>query len=227
MIEQQRKIEAVIKANETPNISTESSAFSFKTSDGDSSTLSVPVEIGDVEKERKKSVRVRKESDNSNEIIRAEQTTGVVEEMPTAYSYMESCSMLRQTIGQIDQLNNELMAEFEAVKANRTMKNKYNVLIGLSENVASLISNRISAIKEINSSIKNSNELDYKKLKDIKQAQGAVNDDKYIADLYKSFITNPQAQTQLQQMPVMDTSTFGSAGIIRANVNSSGNMVGA
>lgn len=227
LIEQQRKMQEVIRANETPAISTASSAFSFKTSDNDSSTLSVPVEIGDVEKERKKSVRVRKESGNSNEIIRPEQTTGVVEEMPTAYSYTGTMQILGDTLNMIDQVNSSLLQEFEAVKANRTMKNKYNVLIGLSENVASLISNRISVVKEMNSSIKNSNELDYKKLKDIKQAQGNVSDDKYIADLYKSFITNPQAQTQLQQMPVLDTSTYGSAGIIRANVNNSGNMVGA
>ena len=227
MIEEQKRIAAVIRANETPSITTSSSAFKFTATDKDSSTITVPVEVGDVEKEKRKG-RPRKESGSST-IVRAnvEKTEGTVEEMPTAATYVATGALLADSLNQIDSINSELFKEFEAVKANRTMKNKYNVLIGLSENMSSLISNRIAVIKEMNSSIKNSNELDYKKLKDIKQAQGTMNDDKYIADLYKSFISNPQAQTQLQQMPVVDTSTFGSTGIIRANVNSSGNMVGA
>lgn len=227
MIEQQKKVEAIIKANATPEITSGGGLFKPVDKDASSSTITVPVEVGDVEQEKRKG-RPRKESGSSN-IVKAnvEKTEGTVEEMPTAATYANTSMMLSETLQQIDAINSELHSEFEAVKSNRTMKNKYNVLIGLSENMASLISNRISVIKEINSSIKNSNELDYKKLKDIKQAQGAMNDDKYIADLYKSFISNPQAQTQLQQMPVVDTSTFGSTGIIRANVNSSGNMVGA
>ena len=79
-----------------------------------------------------------------------------------------SIDMLRETLGQIDSLNAELMDEFTAVRHSRTMKNKYNVLVGISENVGSLLSNKIAAIREINSSISKSNELDYKISKDMK-----------------------------------------------------------
>jgi hypothetical protein len=136
---------------------------------------------------------------------------------PTAYTYMETTSMLRDTLGQIDALNSELMQEFAAVRHSRTMKNKYNVLVGLSENVGSLIGNKISAIREINSSISKANDLDYKKAKDVKAAQAAIDDDKYIADMYKSFLSNPNMNDPAPVMPDIDPSMFGS-GIVRANI---------
>ena len=101
------------------------------------------------------------------------------------------------------------------VRNNRTMKNKYNVLVGLSENVGSLLSNKISAIREINSSISKANELDYKKIKDAKAAQAAIDDDKYIADLYKSAMAQPNMAPISPVLPQVDASIFGS-GIVRA-----------
>ena len=125
--------------------------------------------------------------------------------------------MLRETLGQIDAINGELVRQFDMVSHSRTMKNKYNVMIGLSENIGSGISNRIAAIREINNSITKSNDLDYKRYKDQKAAQSAMNDDKYIADLYKSFIANPQVNVQSPQVPQVDSSIFGS-GIVRAEL---------
>jgi hypothetical protein len=109
------------------------------------------------------------------------------------------------------------MQEFNAVRANRTMKNKYGILVGLSENVGSLISNKINVIKEINNSISKSNEMDYKKLKDIRAAQSAMNDDKYITDIYQAFIQNKSNLQQHMQLPPMDQSTVYGSGIIRAD----------
>lgn len=214
------------RLHETPTI-TVGNGIKFTISDKDNKDVTVPVEplVPDVEK-KKSPGKAKKESGTG--IIRADDSNkpvqGVVEEMPTAYSYMETTGLLKQTLGQIDSLNGELMQEFESVRNSRTMKNKYNVLVGLSENVGSLISNRINVIKEINSSISKANDLDYKKLKDVKAAAAVMDDDKYIADLYKSFITNPQAQVQMQQMPMMDATMYGSSGIVRADVNNTGNM---
>ena len=151
---------------------------------------------------------------------------GSVESAPTAYTYMETTGMLRQTLTDIDMLASQLAQEFTVVKQSRTMKNKYNVLVGLSENMGSLINTKISAIREINSSISKSNELDYKKYKDIQAAQSAQNDDKYIADLYQAFLKNPQAQMNVPQLPAVDTSIFGS-GIVRANIQSTDLLAGA
>jgi hypothetical protein len=97
------------------------------------------------------------------------------------------------------------------------MKNKYMVLNNLSENIGAMLSNRISTIKEINNCITKSNDLDYKKYKDIQAAKSSMNDDKYIADLYQAFIQNPQNQPVSYTMPPINESIVGS-NIIRANI---------
>lgn len=204
---------------ETPQIiSSGSSMFKFK---AQPSSIHVDVEPSDIEAEKKKSPGRPKKVESGNVPIvtgeekPANQVNGQIIENPTAYTYMETTGMLRETLGQIDTLNSELMQEFQMVRNNRTMKNKYNVLVGLSENVGSLIGNKISAIREINSSISKSNELDYKKLKDIKSAQAALDDDKYIADLYKSAMAQPNMAPVAPVFPQVDASIFGS-GIVRA-----------
>lgn len=184
----------------------------------------------------KKPARKKKESGASGELIRAKDTsvgqsaiTGTVEDVPTMYTYAETTNMLRETLGQIDALNGELVQEFNNVRASRTMKNKYGALTDISENIGSLISSKISAIREINSAITKSNDLDYKKYKDIKAAQDSMNDDKYIADLYKSFITNPNMQAthpDMPQAPMINQGSMMGSGIIRANVDNSGNLAG-
>ena len=149
----------------------------------------------------------------------SEPLQGTVETSPTAYTYAETTMMLRDTLAQIDSVNRELVQEFNAIKNNRTLKNKHNVMIGLSENIGSFIGNRISAIREINSSISKSNDLDYKKYKDIQAASSQMNDDKYIADMYKAFLSNPQMQPTMldNNMPPIDQSIVGS-GIVRASI---------
>ena len=165
-----------------------------------------------------------------NEVIRSGDDkpalSGTVEDVPTAYTYAETTGMLRETLAQIDAISGELVQEFANVRASRTMKNKYMALTNISDNLGSLLSSKIAAIREINSSISKSNDLDYKKYKDIKAAQGAMDDDKYIADLYKSFITNPNAQIAQPQMPAIPNSMTMGSGIIRANVDNSGNVMG-
>ena len=207
---------------DTPQIvSSGSSMFKFTPQP---STIHVDVEPSDREVEKKKSPGRPKKTESGNIPIvtgetspapKANQVNGQVIENPTAYTYYETTGMLRETLGQIDSLNSELMQEFQMVRNNRTMKNKYNVLVGISENVGSLLSNKISAIREINSSISKSNELDYKRYKDSKAAQAAMDDDKYIADLYKSAMANPQMNPIAPVFPQIDASMFGS-GIVRA-----------
>ncbi len=206
---------------ETPQIvSSGSSMFKFK---AQPSTIHVDVEPSDAETSKKKSPGRPKKVESGNlPIVTGEDSpavtkanNGQIVENPTAYSYMETTGMLRETLGQIDSLNSELMQEFQMVRNNRTMKNKYNVLVGLSENVGSLLSNKISAIREINSSISKANDLDYKKIKDAKAAQAAIDDDKYIADLYKSAMAQPNMSPVSPILPQVDASIFGS-GIVRA-----------
>lgn len=229
---------------ETPEITT--GGLHFTISDSPKNSIVVDRDLSDMEvedKERKKRASAGKvKKSENNALVRSrggieknkKETTEAsdnnsdvtVESTPTSYTYSETTAMLHDTINQIDALNSALMQDFTAVRASRTMKNKYNVLVGLSENVGSLISNRISAIKEINSSISKSNDLDYKKYKDFQAAQSNVNDDKYVSDLYQAFLKNPQAQIANPQLPAYDSTVYGATGIVRADIHS-GDITGS
>ena len=151
-------------------------------------------------------------------VVKVDKKDTTVEPAATIYSYNETNNMLHETLGQIDAINSELVQEFNAVRHNRTMKNKYMVLTNLSENIGSLIGNRIQTIKEINNCISKANDLDYKKYKDIQAAQATMNDDKYIADVYQAMMANPQNQAPTYQMPTVNPSLIGT-GVVRVNVN--------
>ena len=222
---QMQQMQAKLASLETPKITTSGTPFFTVVKDGEenkSSMIPVDKSVSDMSKEAEKRKRAprKEQSKEITGIVRAEpQTVQTVEEMPTAYTYMETTGMLRDTLQQIDALNAQLMQEFASVKQSRTMKNKYQVMVGLSENVGALLSTKVSTIREINSSISKSNDLDYKKDKDRKAATAALDDDKYIADLYKGFIQNPINVAPTPQVPQVDPSIFGS-GVVRADLRS-------
>lgn len=184
--------------------------------------MNIKVEnTSDMEAEEKKKRKSRGSSlpatKQDTAIIKADTAQGEVVDMSTIYTYNETNALLHETLGQIDAVNRELVQEFNAVRHNRTLKNKYGVLTGLSENIGAMISNRISTIKEINNCITKANDMDYKKYKDKEAAAATMNDDKYISDIYQAFIQNPQNTAPQYQMPMIDPAIMGS-GIVRANM---------
>ena len=206
------------KLYDTPQIVSNNSSVKFAIKDETHDSL-IPIDTNISEPKKK---RGRPKKVESGEIIRAdekEKLTGTVEDTPTEYTYQETSNMLRQTLLEIDSLNGELVKEFTDVKQNKYMKNKYNTLVGLSENIGSLLNTKISAIKELNSSISKSNELDFKKMKELRATQQNMNDDKYITDLYQSFIANKSNIQNQLQLPPIDQSTVYGSGIIRADYN--------
>ena len=206
---------------ETPEITTTNTGIKFNIKDETNVDTVVPIDVEPVVEEKKKRGRPKKVETGT--IVRSgtskEKLTGTVEDTPTEYTYAETSNMLRQTLNEIDALNGELVQEFSAVKHNKYMKNKYGTLVGLSENIGSLLNTKISAIRELNSSITKSNDLDFKKMKELKAAQQGLNDDKYISDLYQSFIANKNNIQQQIQLPSVDQSTIYGSGIIRADYN--------
>lgn len=216
---------------ETPTItlktddgSTKKSGMFTISDSNKTNVIHVDEPVSDMEKVAKENKRGRKKKSDSDvsgtSIVKANGSTSPAQvEESTAYTYSETTGLLRETLGQIDALNGELAVEFQNVKNNRTMKNKYNVMIGISENMGSLIGNRIQAIKEINNSITKSNDLDYKKYKDIKAAEATMSDDKYIADVYQALITNQSNMPAQHTMPSMDSAIYGTPGIVRADIS--------
>ncbi|MCM1215978.1 MAG: hypothetical protein NC548_15835 [Lachnospiraceae bacterium] len=136
--------------------------------------------------------------------------------VPTMQTYYENTMALQSIAVQIDGLMRDVQTDLDQVRANRTMRNKYGIIGNLNENIATLINAKITAIKEINNSISKSNEMDYKREKDLKAAQGSQNDDKYIMDMYNAFIQNPVGAKNPLGPTAIDATLLGSSGIIRA-----------
>lgn len=158
------------------------------------STVIADSEVPEVDSKKR---RGRPKKENSVTVGTSATTETSTNDMPTMYTYQETTDMLRGTLVQIDQLAAQVKKELDNVAASRTLKSKYNVMVGLSGNLGDIIGQKITAIKEINNAISKSNEMDYKKEKDRKAAEGGINDDKYLMDMYNAFIKNPNANTVL------------------------------
>ncbi len=135
---------------------------------------------------------------NGSEIVKAE---GTVEDPSTIASYSETAYLIKNTIDQVDMVASEVKHELDAVRNNRTFKNRYNVMVGLTSNLSDLLNAKISAIKEMNNCITKANDMDYKIRKDRKDAEAGLGDDKMIMDLYQTFVQNPVNFNNQQHMP--------------------------
>ena len=191
----------------------------------------IEVDNGAVEKAKKTRKKREITTDASADgIVRAE---GVVEEVSTLNTYAETAFMLNDTLKQIDTVAAEVKMEFDNVRTNRAMKSKHMVMTNLTENLSDLLNAKISAIRELNNCISKSNDLDYKRERDRKEAAMGVGDDKAIMDLYQAFVQNPmgtQAATQalsngpLGPSPISAVVNDNTSGIVRAPADT--NMVG-
>lgn len=112
---------------------------------------------------------------------------------PYQDSYAETDHLLRESIGQINLLSNDVQAEIENIRKSKTLKGKYKYISELCSTASTLVSTKISAIREMNATTTKCHELEIKRLKDIKaaQAQNQQDDDKYMADLYNAYISTP------------------------------------
>ena len=141
----------------------------------------------------------------------------------TISSYNETNNILRETIGEIDVLTLEIKGELDKVRASKTLKSKYNYISQLSGNLGMMLNTKVAAVRELNTSIKNSNELDYKRQKDM-NAINDQNNDLAIQNLYNAFISNPSTQgaggMNMLGPSTMEMSVAGSTGIVRSNGNS-------
>lgn len=192
--------------------------FSYLKSPSGNSNLpkgpELPAEIENKPKKRKSSKKKE-----STEIVKAE---GEVIPSSTISSYDETNHLLRQTIGEIDVITVDIKEELDKVKASKTMKSKYNYISQLSGNIGVMLSTKVAAIRELNSSIKNSNELDYKRQKDMNTLNDQ-NNDLAIQNLYNAFISNPANQggagMNILGPSTQDMSVAGSTSIVRATEN--------
>lgn len=142
----------------------------------------------------------KKKMSDGNEIVLADESSddnysGSLPMYQSNQSYIdtygETNNLLRGSIGQIDQLQLEVKSELDNVRSSKTLKKKYDYISMLSSTASTLISTKVSAIKEMNKVITDSHNLDLKRMKDLKVAENQVDDDKHIMDMYQAFISTP------------------------------------
>lgn len=177
----------------------------------------VPLIIDDTPPEPKKRGRKRNVS-GSTGIITPQGDSNKQQNHSYNQKYQETDNLLRSTIAQIDMLSSTIEVDVSLLRNSKTARGKYTYISNLVSAQASLIGNKISAIREMDSNISKAMDMEYKVMKDMKMSTDAQNDDKAVMDLYAATIKNPDMyntllQTQYQQ-PHQQSFSNGSTGII-------------
>lgn len=121
--------------------------------------------------------------------------------------YQETNNVLRSAIVQVDASLNDVQGDIQEVRSSRLIKNKYQYLSLLQGAVGSLISNKISAARELNNTISKCNEMELKRYKEVRVAN-AMNEqdsDQKVMEMYKAFVSTPVSTNpfpEINQMSV-------------------------
>ena len=137
-----------------------------------------------------------------NEVAKASSTSIAPANVPEAPNFLQSDisymtayqdtnSQLDSAINELNMLGSEMMNELVAVKSSKTLKNKYNYITDMTESITNIISTKIGAIKEKNKTINDANNMDLRRMKELKIDASQEDDTARIANLYDAFINTP------------------------------------
>ena len=180
-----------LESNSSTNVDIKSMDFSSLI-DGDNNSIS-RTEIQDVPtEEKKKRGRPKKEIPAGTIAVPSTRELGLMESnVPIINSYKENQEQLKSTVNAIDMMTVQIEQDIQAVRAARTLKKKYDYICELSSVAGSLMSNRISAIKEINNTITNAHRLEMERNKQMKASEVSQDDDKMLMDMYRAYVNTP------------------------------------
>lgn len=143
---------------------------------------------------------------------------------PYEDTYEDTNDMLRVSIAQLDILAGDVKGEIDNIRGSKTLKGKYKYISDLCATASSLVSSKISAIKEINAVKTKCHELEIRRLKDVKSAMAnQQDDDKYIADLYNAYINTPIGAAQHPALKYTSANVAGNMGALMGGMNVAGN----
>lgn len=125
--------------------------------------------------------------------------------------YSKTNALLDQTIYEIDDLNSAVKQELKAITASKTIKKKYEYISELAGTSGSLLSTKVTAIRELNKSITDSANLEIKMARENKEAEET--DDKRIMDMYNAFINTPIGSYAAPVAPSNVDMVLGNGGI--------------
>ena len=180
-----------LESNSSTNVDIKSMDFSSLI-DGEHNSIS-RTEIQDVPtEEKKKRGRPKKEIPAGTIAVPSTRELGLMESnVPIINSYKENQEQLKSTVNAIDMMTVQIEQDIQAVRAARTLKKKYDYICELSSVAGSLMSNRISAIKEINNTITNAHRLEMERNKQMKASEVSQDDDKMLMDMYRAYVNTP------------------------------------
>ena len=115
----------------------------------------------------------------------------IQENIPYASAYADTNQQLDDTINALNMLGAEIVTDLNMVRGNKTLRNKYNIVNEMTQTATSILSAKLAAIKEKNSTINNINKLELDRLKQIKVSASEEDDNTRIANLYDAFINTP------------------------------------
>jgi hypothetical protein len=138
---------------------------------------------------------------------------------PYEDTYDETNNMLKVSVAQLDILANDVKMEIDNIRGSKTLKGKYKYISDLCATASSLVSSKISAIKEMNSVKTKCHELEIRRIKDIKSmASNQQDDDKYIADLYNAYINTPIGSASNPALQYTSSNVAGNMNALMAGV---------
>lgn len=106
-------------------------------------------------------------------------------------TYESTNAKLHDVINQFDVVASEMKVELDKVIESRAMKGRYMAINNIARPLTDALNGKLAAIKEMNSSIKSINDMEYRRAKDNRNFESNQGDDKAVMDLYNAFIHAP------------------------------------
>lgn len=133
--------------------------------------------------------RGRRRSSDQDKVVKVSAKSNNNGLEPFEEKYKETNNMLREVIAQTNMSMADINEDIRLLRASKTIRNKYTYLSSLTDASASMLSNKLSAIKEMNNSISKAQDFELKRAKDL-HLNEQVDDDKAIQDMFKAFVSS-------------------------------------
>lgn len=137
---------------------------------------------------------------------------------PYANAYVETNKQLDTAIQQLDALGAKITANLLNVEQSKTLKNKYNYINDMTVTASNIINAKIGAIREKNKTINDVNNLELRRMKELKLDQSNETDNQKMINLYDAFVNTPMGVGASQLAPSMGAVTI-SGGVPDMNGN--------
>lgn len=132
---------------------------------------------------------------------------------PVYDKYNDTNNALKQTVVQMEILAGELKTELDNVRTMKsstmTAKVKYDAISGLGSTIGQLLRSKVDAIKEMNRSITEANNMEIKRFKEIGERNAEKSSEERVMELYNAYINMPVGSYTGPQFPTTIDATTG------------------